>query len=144
MLPLSPSISLYNVFTLESSRCKMVLQVVSCMWFSFSCLFMARYQREEAKIQAWVNLQSAKAEAESRKLEVSHFLVQLILAFVPDTTLFYIFPSIFCLCFCTNTIFHELYFSLIRSLNWLYFTTWFWWERLLLTSIAKPVYTSKA
>ncbi|KAL6568337.1 hypothetical protein OROHE_004021 [Orobanche hederae] len=32
-----------------------------------SCL---RYQREEAKIQAWVNLQSAKAEAESRKLEV--------------------------------------------------------------------------
>ncbi|GER53622.1 remorin family protein, partial [Striga asiatica] len=25
---------------------------------------------EEAKIQAWVNLQSAKAEAESRKLEV--------------------------------------------------------------------------
>ncbi|XVF86987.1 hypothetical protein PTKIN_Ptkin18bG0084400 [Pterospermum kingtungense] len=29
-----------------------------------------RYQREEAKIQAWVNLQSAKAEAESRKLEV--------------------------------------------------------------------------
>ncbi|GAV65886.1 Remorin_C domain-containing protein [Cephalotus follicularis] len=32
-----------------------------------SCL---RYQREEAKIQAWVNLQSAKAEAQSRKLEV--------------------------------------------------------------------------
>ncbi|KAB2611026.1 hypothetical protein D8674_019058 [Pyrus ussuriensis x Pyrus communis] len=29
-----------------------------------------RYQREEAKIQAWVNLQSAKAEAQSRKLEV--------------------------------------------------------------------------
>ncbi|XP_078432872.1 remorin family protein [Wolffia australiana] len=29
-----------------------------------------RYQREEAKIQAWVNLQNAKAEAESRKLEV--------------------------------------------------------------------------
>ncbi|XP_008783299.2 uncharacterized protein LOC103702583 [Phoenix dactylifera] len=29
-----------------------------------------RYQREEAKIQAWVNLQRAKAEAESRKLEV--------------------------------------------------------------------------
>ncbi|KAL3632852.1 hypothetical protein CASFOL_025836 [Castilleja foliolosa] len=28
-----------------------------------------RYQREEAKIQAWVNLQSAMAEAESRKLE---------------------------------------------------------------------------
>ena len=26
--------------------------------------------REEAKIQAWVNLESAKAEAQSRKLEV--------------------------------------------------------------------------
>ncbi|PKA65846.1 Uncharacterized protein AXF42_Ash017371 [Apostasia shenzhenica] len=32
-----------------------------------SCI---RYQREEAKIQAWVNLQTAKAEAKSRKLEV--------------------------------------------------------------------------
>ncbi|KAI5422254.1 uncharacterized protein LOC127076201 [Lathyrus oleraceus] len=29
-----------------------------------------RYQREEAKIQAWINLQNAKAEARSRKLEV--------------------------------------------------------------------------
>ncbi|KAI3684119.1 hypothetical protein L6452_33338 [Arctium lappa] len=29
-----------------------------------------RYQREEAKIQAWVDLQNAKAEAQSRKLEV--------------------------------------------------------------------------
>ncbi|CAL0317984.1 unnamed protein product [Lupinus luteus] len=29
-----------------------------------------RYQREEAKIQAWVNLQNAKAESQSRKLEV--------------------------------------------------------------------------
>ncbi|MBA0663646.1 hypothetical protein Gotri_003527 [Gossypium trilobum] len=29
-----------------------------------------RYRREEAKIQAWVNLQNAKAEAQSRKLEV--------------------------------------------------------------------------
>ncbi|KAG8643172.1 uncharacterized protein LOC110626011 isoform X2 [Manihot esculenta] len=29
-----------------------------------------RYQREEAKIQAWLNLQTAKAEAQSRKLEV--------------------------------------------------------------------------
>ncbi|CAM8944249.1 unnamed protein product [Rhodiola kirilowii] len=29
-----------------------------------------RHQREEAKIQAWVNLQNAKAEAQSRKLEV--------------------------------------------------------------------------
>ncbi|XP_062197774.1 uncharacterized protein LOC133900598 [Phragmites australis] len=32
-----------------------------------SCI---RYQREEAKIQAWINLESAKAEAQSRKLEV--------------------------------------------------------------------------
>ncbi|KAJ4964920.1 hypothetical protein NE237_016769 [Protea cynaroides] len=32
-----------------------------------SCL---RYQREEAKIQAWVNLRKAKAEAQSKKLEV--------------------------------------------------------------------------
>ncbi|KAH7656439.1 Remorin C-terminal protein [Dioscorea alata] len=29
-----------------------------------------RYQREEAKIQAWVDLQNAKAEEQSRKLEV--------------------------------------------------------------------------
>ncbi|CAN8288062.1 unnamed protein product [Cochlearia groenlandica] len=32
--------------------------------------FCQRYQREEAKIKAWVNLQNAKAEAQSRKLEV--------------------------------------------------------------------------
>ncbi|KAL4589318.1 hypothetical protein LXL04_002224 [Taraxacum kok-saghyz] len=32
--------------------------------------YCLRYQMEEAKIQAWVNLQKAKAEAESRKLEV--------------------------------------------------------------------------
>ncbi|KMT04733.1 hypothetical protein BVRB_7g169140 [Beta vulgaris subsp. vulgaris] len=32
--------------------------------------FCLRYQREEAKIQAWVNLQNAKAEAQSKKLEV--------------------------------------------------------------------------
>ncbi|KAG6525360.1 hypothetical protein ZIOFF_015316 [Zingiber officinale] len=31
-----------------------------------SCI---RYQREEARIQAWLNLQNAKAEAQSRKLE---------------------------------------------------------------------------
>ncbi|KAF6139801.1 hypothetical protein GIB67_009648, partial [Kingdonia uniflora] len=35
-----------------------------------SCIRLMRYRREEAKIQAWVNLQSAKAEAQSRKLEV--------------------------------------------------------------------------
>ncbi|KOM29102.1 hypothetical protein LR48_Vigan635s002700 [Vigna angularis] len=32
--------------------------------------FCLRYQREEAKIQAWLDLHSAKAEAQSRKLEV--------------------------------------------------------------------------
>ncbi|XP_010535234.1 PREDICTED: uncharacterized protein LOC104810585 [Tarenaya hassleriana] len=32
--------------------------------------YCQRYQREEARIQAWVSLQSAKAEAQSRKLEV--------------------------------------------------------------------------
>ncbi|KAL7601956.1 hypothetical protein Lser_V15G25377 [Lactuca serriola] len=32
--------------------------------------YCIRYQMEEAKIQAWVNLEKAKAEAESRKLEV--------------------------------------------------------------------------
>lgn len=32
--------------------------------------YCVRYQMEEAKIQAWVNLQKAKVEAESRKLEV--------------------------------------------------------------------------
>ncbi|KFK35691.1 hypothetical protein AALP_AA4G024600 [Arabis alpina] len=46
--------------------------------------FCQRYQREEAKIQAWVNLQNAKAEAQSRKLEVkiqkmrSHFEEKLM------------------------------------------------------------------
>ncbi|KAK1279911.1 hypothetical protein QJS04_geneDACA004836 [Acorus gramineus] len=34
------------------------------------CCIRSLYQREAAKIQAWVNLQSAKAEAQSRKLEV--------------------------------------------------------------------------
>lgn len=34
---------------------------------------ISRYQREEAKIQAWVNLQNAKAEAQSKKLEVTHY-----------------------------------------------------------------------
>ncbi|XP_040998813.1 uncharacterized protein LOC121244681 isoform X2 [Juglans microcarpa x Juglans regia] len=39
-----------------------------------------RYQREAAKIQAWVNLQNAKAEAQSRKLEaLSGFAVDLVL-----------------------------------------------------------------
>ncbi|XP_023525114.1 uncharacterized protein LOC111788816 isoform X1 [Cucurbita pepo subsp. pepo] len=34
------------------------------------CCNSFRYQREEARIQAWVNLQNAKAEAQSKKLEV--------------------------------------------------------------------------
>lgn len=36
----------------------------------FKNWILCRYQREEAKIQAWVNLENAKAEAQSRKLEV--------------------------------------------------------------------------
>lgn len=54
-----------NEYRRSVSECK------PCNWEqeekTKSCL---RYQREEAKIQAWVNLQCAKAEAESRKLEV--------------------------------------------------------------------------
>ena len=37
-------------------------------------LSCCRYQREEAKIQAWVNLENAKAEVRSKKLEVFHCL----------------------------------------------------------------------
>ena len=55
-----------------------------------------RYQREEAKIQAWVNLQNAKAEAQSRKLEVlSH-------AFV------YLFFFFFCFLTCCVLLFQQL------------------------------------
>lgn len=44
-------------------------------------IWVYRYQREEAKIQAWVNLQNAKAEAQSRKLEVfSHAFGYLFFA----------------------------------------------------------------
>ena len=38
-----------------------------------NCNLSCRYKREEAKIQAWVDLQSAKAEAQLRKLEVLHY-----------------------------------------------------------------------
>ncbi|KAJ1696822.1 hypothetical protein LUZ63_005334 [Rhynchospora breviuscula] len=54
----------------EMSR-KSFAESRACAWEeeerSKSCM---RYQREEAKIQAWVNLENAKAEAQSRKLEV--------------------------------------------------------------------------
>ncbi|KAG8380215.1 hypothetical protein BUALT_Bualt07G0170200 [Buddleja alternifolia] len=54
-----------------NSECRKSVSESTCAWEEEEktkrCL---RYQREEAKIQAWVNLQSAKAEAESRKLEV--------------------------------------------------------------------------
>jgi hypothetical protein len=36
----------------------------------FFVLHSIRCQREKAKIQAWINLECAKAEAQSRKLEV--------------------------------------------------------------------------
>ncbi|KAJ3673200.1 hypothetical protein LUZ60_006574 [Juncus effusus] len=54
----------------ERSR-KSFAESRACAWEeeerSKSCI---RYQREEAKIQAWVNLENAKAKALSRKLEV--------------------------------------------------------------------------
>lgn len=55
-----------------SNECrKSVSENRACKWEEEEknkcCL---RYQREEARIQAWVNLQSAKAEAQSKKLEV--------------------------------------------------------------------------
>ncbi|GMH17560.1 hypothetical protein Nepgr_019401 [Nepenthes gracilis] len=43
---------------------------VSSVWEEEKAKYCLRYQAEEAKIQAWVNLQSAKAEAQARKLEV--------------------------------------------------------------------------
>lgn len=49
-----------------------------------NCDLGFRYQREEAKIQAWVNLQNAKAEAQSRKLEV--FLILLDISSFPYTS----------------------------------------------------------
>lgn len=45
----------------------------------FLILLHCRYQREEAKIQAWVNLESAKAEAQSRKLEVNLIVIFLLI-----------------------------------------------------------------
>ncbi|KAG9459774.1 hypothetical protein H6P81_004282 [Aristolochia fimbriata] len=57
-------------FEMDGGR-KSVTECRASLWEeeerSKSCI---RYQREEAKIQAWVNLQTAKAEAQSRKLEV--------------------------------------------------------------------------
>ncbi|KAG1366386.1 hypothetical protein COCNU_13G001760 [Cocos nucifera] len=46
-----------------------------------SCI---RYQREEAKIQAWVNLESAKAEAQSRKLEINKPLLTVDLGLIKE------------------------------------------------------------
>lgn len=39
---------------------------------------LCRWQREEAKIIAWENLQKAKAEAAIRKLEVGFFFTILV------------------------------------------------------------------
>ncbi|PWA48114.1 Remorin, C-terminal [Artemisia annua] len=55
-----------------SNECrKSISESRACAWEEEEktkcCL---RYQREEAKIQAWVDLQNAKAEAQSRRLEV--------------------------------------------------------------------------
>lgn len=46
------------------------IQLILKLGFFLLLVNILRYQREEAKIQAWVNLQNAKAEAQSRKLEV--------------------------------------------------------------------------
>ncbi|PSR96225.1 Remorin like [Actinidia chinensis var. chinensis] len=58
-------------FEIGSECRKIASETRACTWEEEQknkcCL---RYQREEAKIQAWVNLQSARAEAQSRKLEV--------------------------------------------------------------------------
>ncbi|KAF5207292.1 Remorin family protein [Thalictrum thalictroides] len=62
--------SLRHFETSDGCR-KNIVESRVCAWQeeerTKSCI---RYQREEAKIQAWVNLQSAKSEAQSRKLEV--------------------------------------------------------------------------
>ena len=46
-------------------------------------LGFVRYQREEAKIHAWLNLQTAKAEAQSRKLEVLQLFITFFDSFIP-------------------------------------------------------------
>lgn len=43
------------------------------------CVWYCRWQREEAKIIAWENLQKAKAEAAIRKLEVEHLTILKLL-----------------------------------------------------------------
>jgi hypothetical protein len=57
-----------------------------------NCDLGFRYQREEAKIQAWVNLQNAKAEAQSRKLEVfSHAFGYLFFSLHQQQGFFFFF-----------------------------------------------------
>jgi hypothetical protein len=56
-----------------SSKTKACIVFINLQFINWFCLLvfdLFRYQREEAKIQAWINLESAKAEAQSRKLEV--------------------------------------------------------------------------
>lgn len=69
-----------------------------------NCNLRHRYQREEAKIQAWVNLQNAKAEAQSRKLEVLFSLFSYFFAAYE-----------YSLCICVNT--PTLKFSLLSMLK---------------------------
>ncbi|XP_010462292.1 PREDICTED: uncharacterized protein LOC104742908 isoform X1 [Camelina sativa] len=59
-------------FDMESELRRSVSESKAVLWDDEDdkIKFCQRYQREEAKIQAWVNLENAKAEAQSRKLEV--------------------------------------------------------------------------
>ncbi|KAL4584473.1 hypothetical protein LXL04_009075 [Taraxacum kok-saghyz] len=57
-------------YEMNNDCLKAITEPKACPWEEEKTKTHLRYQREEAKIQAWVNLQNAKAEAQSRKLEV--------------------------------------------------------------------------
>ncbi|KAI3741796.1 hypothetical protein L1987_59473 [Smallanthus sonchifolius] len=57
-------------FESESATCNWISREEEEEDVSKRYISLELYQREEAKVQAWVNLQKAKAEAQSRKLEV--------------------------------------------------------------------------
>jgi hypothetical protein len=71
---------------LAFKSCNFFLCNAAC-WIDSNCDLGYRYQREEAKIQAWVNLQNAKAEAQSRKLEVFSYAFGYL--FVSSSFLFF-------------------------------------------------------
>uniref|UniRef100_M1AIQ0 DNA binding protein n=1 Tax=Solanum tuberosum TaxID=4113 RepID=M1AIQ0_SOLTU len=65
-----------NKCCLRSVAFALFINIFMCTWSLLVLTFIlsCRYQREEAKIQAWINLQNAKAEAQSKKLEVFYFI----------------------------------------------------------------------